>query len=171
MPRSGHMNAPTFAYYAVYGRRPDEPMRGRTDSPKKTWHGITDIDKHIKDKWLEELNSISEIEVRATDEGKSEDRVAFVIFRMDNPAHDSRAETISRRLDQMEGIYSECDIGSRDRPRVVVAGKVQYGKSGWERWWNTVANMIECALHKNVSASIIDEDGWYPGKILRKFMS
>ncbi|GAI85190.1 unnamed protein product, partial [marine sediment metagenome] len=79
--RMNWVNSPTFAYQAVYGKMPDIPLRGRTDSPKKLWNSI-EVDEHLRDSWMEELNSIPEIEIRASDEGKSEERVAFVVFRI-----------------------------------------------------------------------------------------
>ncbi|MBA7608431.1 DNA ligase [subsurface metagenome] len=139
------LNSPTFAYKAVYGKLPEEPLTGRTGSPKKNWKGL-EVDVHLKDEWLKQLNSIDRIEVRSTDEGKSDERVAFVVFRMSDPGEDSKAEAVSEELGRTEGLYSLCDIGAGGRPRVAVAGKVMYGKSGWEEWWNGLAGKIQEAL-------------------------
>ena len=136
------LNSPTFAYEAVYGKLPEEPLAGRTDSPKKSWKGL-EVDKHIKDGWLEQLNSIERIEIRSTDEGKSKERVAFVVFRMRDLREDNEAEAMSEKLDGMEGLHSLCDTGAAGRPRVVVAGKVIYGQSGWEEWWDGLAGKIK----------------------------
>ncbi|GAH35402.1 unnamed protein product, partial [marine sediment metagenome] len=135
------LNSPTFAYKAVHGKLPEEPLAGRTDSPKKNWKGL-EVDEHIKDEWLEQLNSIERIEVRSTDAGKSEERVAFVVFRMSDPRDDRHAGDISKSLNEMEGLYSLCDIGMEGRPRVVVAGKTYHGQPGWEKWWNGLAEKI-----------------------------
>ncbi|GAH86182.1 unnamed protein product, partial [marine sediment metagenome] len=83
------VNSPTFAYQAVFNELPSTPLRGRTDSPKRMWNGI-EIDEHLKDSWMMELNSIPEIEIRASDEGKSDERVAFVVFRMKDPKDDCK---------------------------------------------------------------------------------
>gem|GEM_PF-2303408 len=139
------VNSPTLAYKAVYGAAPSKPLRGMTDAPKKEWHGLQ-VDEHIKDKWLEELNSIPDIEIRASDEGKSKDRVAFVVFRMKDKAMDSEAQNISKKLSAVEGLYSLSDTGSEGRPRVVVAGKVVYGQKGWENWWSGLASKIKKAI-------------------------
>jgi len=138
-------NSPTFAYIAVYGKEPDFWLRGRTEAPKKIWRGI-EVDAHLKDKWLEELNSIPEIEIRASDEGKNEIRVPFVVFRFSNPKNDYRAKKVSKILNSMTNIYSKCDIGAENRPRIVVAGKTWYGKSDWEEWWDKLAGKIKNAL-------------------------
>lgn len=139
------VNSPTFAYRAVYGTLPKEPLRGRTDSPKKNWRGL-EVDAHLKDEWLENLNAIKGIEIRATDEGKSPERVAFVVFRMEDPDEDSKAEGISRDLNSKPGIYSSFDEGREGRPRIVVAGKVVYGRKGWESWWESLADKIADAV-------------------------
>src|SRR6056297_2066475 len=74
------INAPTMAYRTVYGKYPEEPLTGKTNNPKKTWNGV-EVDENLKDEWLNELNSL-DVEIKSTDEGKSKERVAFVIFRM-----------------------------------------------------------------------------------------
>ena len=76
----GKINAPTMAYYTVYGKYPEEALRGRSDHPKKMWRG-NDVDENLEDKWLEELNDLP-VEIKSTDAGKDKTRVAFVIFRM-----------------------------------------------------------------------------------------
>lgn len=144
--KNNRTNAPTFAYQAVYGELPDAPLRGRTDSKKKTWNGVPGIDVNIKDKWLNEINGINGIEIRSTDEGKSDKRVAFVIFRMADPDNDGRAAEISKKLNQMENIHSDYNIGNQGRPRIVAAGKVKYGDYGWEEWWNTIGGKIRRAV-------------------------
>lgn len=171
------LNSPTFAYKAVYGKLPSEPLRGRTDSPKKTWRGL-EVDAHLKDEWLEQLNNIERIEVRSTDEGKSEERVAFVVFRMKDSENDSQAEAISESLNEMEDLYSLCDIGVEERPRIVVAGKVIYGQSDWEEWWNGLAGKIQEALEsirkldlEQFRAEGIDEDIANPKKRYRELIA
>ncbi|HZX10452.1 MAG TPA: XkdF-like putative serine protease domain-containing protein, partial [Acidobacteriota bacterium] len=143
--KQSHINSPTLAYKAVYGVIPSEPLGGQTDSPKKNWHGLQ-VDKHIKDSWLEELNAIPGVEIRASDEGKDKDRVAFIVFRLKDKERDSVAQSVSKKLSSMDRIYSLSDTGREGRPRVVVAGKVAYGKKGWESWWSTLAGKIKEAV-------------------------
>ncbi|RXG63624.1 hypothetical protein ES695_16410, partial [Candidatus Atribacteria bacterium 1244-E10-H5-B2] len=136
------VNSPTLAYLSVYGEMPDMPLRGRTDSPKKLWNNI-EIDEHLKDSWMEDLNSIPEIEIRASDEGKNEERVAFIVFRMKDPKDDCKVQAVSNKLNEMEGLYSKYDTGQEDRLRIVVAGKIKYGDKDWEEWWNSLAGKIK----------------------------
>ena len=136
------VNSPTFAYQAVYGKLPDKPMRGRSGSPKRIWNGM-EIDEHLKDEWLKELNSIPEIEMRASDEGKSEERVAFIVFRMKDLKDDCKVQAISDRLGKLKGIYSKYDTGQGDRLRIVIAGKIKYGDKDWEDWWNGLSGKIK----------------------------
>jgi len=136
------MNSPTFAYYAVYDKLPDIPLKGKTDSPKKIWNDI-EVDEHLKDEWMKELNSIPEIEIRASDEGKSDERVAFIVFRMKDSKDDCKVQAISNKLNEMEGLYSKYDTGQEDRLRIVVAGKIKLGDKDWEEWWNSLAGNIK----------------------------
>ena len=135
------VNSPTFAYQAVYGKLPDGPLRGRSGSPKRIWNGM-EIDEHLKDAWMKELNSIPEIEIRASDEGKSAERVAFIVFRMKDPKDDCRVQAISNKLKGMEELYSKYDTGQEDRLRIVVAGKIKHGDEDWEKWWSSLADKI-----------------------------
>lgn len=150
-------NSPTFAYIAVYGKEPDFWLRGRTNEPKKIWRGI-EVDATFKDKWLDELNSIPQIEVRASDAGKNSVRVAFIVFRMKDPKDDVKAKKVSKILDKMPDIYSKCDIGAQNRPRVVVAGKTWYGQPDWERWWDSLAGKIRYALSQVSSSNLGSPD-------------
>lgn len=144
MPRQNY-NSPTLAYIAVYGKEPDEFIRGRTDEPKKTWNGLS-VDANIKDEWLEELNNIDGIEIRATDEGKSETRVAFVVFRLTKNESEENAKKVSLKLKSKHNVFSLVDLGSEGRPRIIVAGKTWVGKSDWNSWWNNIAKYIQEAV-------------------------
>jgi len=141
------INSPTFAYLTVYGKMPKNFLRGRTDAPKKMWRGH-DVDASLKDKWLEDLNSIPEIEVRSSDAGKSKERVAFVVFRFKDKKNDKRADAIVNELRKAPEIYARTDIGMEERPRICVAGKVIVGKPGWEEWWNSLAGKIKSSVEK-----------------------
>jgi len=135
------VNSPTFAYQAVYGKLPDIPLEGRTDSPKRMWNN-KDVDKEFKNTWLEDLNSIPEIEIRATDIGHSSERVAFVVFRMKDPKDDCKVQAISERLGKLKELYSKYDTGQEGRLRIVATGKIKLGDKNWEAWWNNLAGKI-----------------------------
>ena len=141
------VNSPTFAYQAIYGKLPDIPLRGRTDSPKKQYKlpdGSTiEVDKEFRDTWLKDLNNISDIEIRATDIGHSAERIAFVVFRMKDPKEDCKVKAISDELNKIERLYSKYDTGREGRLRIVVAGKIKLGDKNWEEWWNSLAGKIK----------------------------
>src|SRR6056297_1332559 len=125
------INAPTMAYKTVYGEYPEEPIRGRTNFPKKTWRGI-EVDENLKDEWLEKLNSL-DVEIKSTEEGKGGGRVAFVIFRMPQE-RDNLYKEVEENLKQIGGgdVYVSSDFGLEGRPRICVAKDISVGDSGWE---------------------------------------
>lgn len=149
-------NSPTFAYVAVYGKEPDEPLRGRTEHPERTWQGMQ-VDEHLKDEWLDAFKAIEGIEIRATCEGHDENRVAYVVFRFDDPKWDKEAEATARKLNGNEGLCSLSDTGAEDRPRIVVAGKTWYGQENWEDWWDGLAEKIESVISEK-SVEKTDEE-------------
>ena len=77
--------SPTFAWELVYGKPMKGWRQGRYpfEHETKLWNGI-EIDIHLNEKWLNELNSIREIEMRASCEGHSKDWVSFIAFRFKN---------------------------------------------------------------------------------------
>ena len=113
-----------------------------TDSPKKIWNG-NDVDVNLKDQWLEDLNSLP-VEIRSTDEGKSKERVAFVIFRMPE-GKDNLYELVEKNLNDEKDLYVLSDIGRGNRPRICVANDIVVGQPGWEDWWGSLAGKIKNA--------------------------
>ena len=150
--RLGRMNSPTFAYMAVYGKVPEQWISGRTDYPEKPYKvpgrdvAVT-IDEHLKPEWFDALNSIDELEIRASCEGHDAERVAYIVFRL-RQENDAQAEEVSRRLNEVEGIYSRCDIGTEGRPRIVVAGKTWYGQDDWSSWWEELPMKISSVMNE-----------------------
>lgn len=136
------VNAPTFAYKTVYGKNPPSFLSGRTDEPKKLWKGLQ-VDKGLKDEWLDRLNSLP-VEIRSSDEGKSKDRPAFVIFRMPEK-YDSLHKKMVMELDKNKDIYAKSDVGMAGRPRICVANKVTRGGRGWSKWWDSLPDKINMA--------------------------
>lgn len=140
------VNSPTLASIAVFGDQ-GQWIRGRTAHPTRIWRGI-EVDEHLKDEWLEAINSIPDIEPRASCEGHREDgelRPTYLVFRL-LPEQDMKAESVAKALSKEEGVYSMADIGSEARPRIVVAAKLAYGDPGWEEFWSGMANRIRAAL-------------------------
>jgi len=138
------INSPTFAYLTVWKKMPDKFLRGRTDEPKKDWHGLQ-VDKALKDSWLDKLNNIKGIEVRSSDAGKSAERPAFIVIRFSDKQNDNKAKVLVDKLSKEDGIYCKTDIGMEGRPRICVAGKVWQSKDKkeWESWWDSLAGKIE----------------------------
>lgn len=149
------INAPTFAYQTVYGRDPPEPLRGRTDSPKKEWHGIM-VDEGLKNEWLESLNNLP-VEITSTEEGKSKFRVPYVMFRVPSK-HDDKHEEIAKLLAQDPDIYCRSGIGNGGRPRICVAGRILKGEKGWDEWWDKLPSKISEAYHKIINTKSAFED-------------
>jgi len=151
--RLGWTNSPTFAYFAVHSRWPPSPLHGRTGHPTRTYHSATlnrdfEVDKHLKDEWLDALNIISEIELRSSCEGHVENdlkRPSFLVFRLQQP-HDEKANAVAEALHQPPESYSLAAPGAEERPRIVAATEKIYGELGWEEWWDHLAGRIEQAL-------------------------
>jgi len=141
----GSYNSPTFAYIAVYGKEPDIPLSGRINSPEKEWKDGILVDEHLKLEWLDSIDAIEELELRASCEGHGENRVTHVVVRLK-----SRNETESKKLVEVlnnkDDIYSKYDVGTEGYPRIVIAGKTWYGQPGWNDWWETLSEKIKTAL-------------------------
>ena len=136
-----------MAYKTVYGEYPEEPIKGRTNSPKRSWRGI-DVDENLRDEWLSELNSL-DVEIKSTEEGKSKERVAFVIFRMPEDKDDFY-EKVEENLKQEDDLYVSSDFGLENRPRICVAKDIKVGEAGWEEWWSSLPEKIRDAYNKAV---------------------
>jgi len=140
--RGVRVNAPTFAYKTVYGKEPKTFLFGRTDAPKKIWNGLQ-VDAGLKDKWLNNLNNLP-VEIRSSDEGKSKERPAFIIFRMPEK-YDKLHKKMVNELDKNKDIYANSEVGMAGRPRICVANKVKKGDKNWEKWWNSLPGKIDKA--------------------------
>jgi len=145
---SEKINAPTFAYQTVYNKKPAEFLSGRTDAPKKMWRGRA-VDEGLKEKWLEELNNLP-VEIRSTDEGKSESRPAFVVLRMPEKYDDLHEQMVSN-LKKQSDLFVGFDIGQGNRPRICVAGKIRNDQGEkWSTWWNSLAEKILTAYNETI---------------------
>jgi len=151
-------NAPNFAYKTVYGKLPKTLLTGRTGENKKEWNGLM-VDGDFEDVWLNNLDDLP-VEIRSTDSGKSEERVAFVIFRM-KEKEEKLAPEISKLLNKEKNIYSLCELGMQKKYRICVAGKVYKEKDEkkWEKWWKTVDGIILKAYNKSKKEREIKNKG------------
>lgn len=137
-------NGLTAAYYTVYGRYPRKPIQGRI-TPGKPWRGLT-VDINLDERWLEELNAIPQIDIVSVEEGESTERPAHIIFYFADPKNDPQAQELSDHLARNPSIFSICDIGNRNRSRIVVASPVRSLSVHWIVWWSTVDRKIHKAL-------------------------
>jgi len=152
------VNSPTFAYQIIWKKMPDNFLRGRTDEPKKMWHGH-DVDKNLKNSWLDDLNNIKGIEIRSSEAGKSAERPAFIIMRFKSKDNDKLAGELTAKLSKQEGIYTDSDIGMENRPRICVAGKIwrSKNKEKWESWWDSLAGKIKKCVEKVLEEANLEE--------------
>ncbi len=147
------LNSPSFAHKAVYGET--KWLSGRTGGAEHECDGVK-VDEHIKCEWIRELNGIAGIELRASCEGHSEERVAYIVFRLKGEDKD-QAKEVSTALSRQPKLYSLSDIGMEGKPRIVVAGKTYYGQEDWEGWWNSLSEKIENALGETITKLNLEE--------------
>ena len=93
--------SPTFAYELVYGKSPAGFRRGRFPGKyeSKIWNGIS-VDSHLKDEWLDGLNSIKEIEMRGSCEGHTKEWITFITFRITNKSKESDEKYLDKILEK-----------------------------------------------------------------------
>lgn len=140
--------SPVAAYELVYGTSAPMGMRGQYPGQieYKTWNGMN-VDIHLEDKWLNDLNSIKEIEMRASCEGHDKQWISFIVFRV-MPNKDSDTEYLDKIQSTLNQGITKCgyQAGQQGRPRFVVAVKLWYGQPGWEKWWSTLAYRVKGAV-------------------------
>jgi hypothetical protein len=146
--------SPTLAYEAVYGKSPkDKYRRGRPpfQVKEKIWNGI-EVDYSLKNRWLENLNNIPNVEIRGTCAGHSEDWVSFVVFRITDDEILKKVTRIVKELSSYKNTYSKYDIGMEGRIRIVCATNLYDGcenQKDWENWWNMLPYIINKAINKS----------------------
>lgn len=142
------IRSPELAYKVVYGKLPPKFMRGRSDDPKRMWNNIP-VDEELKDDWLNSLNQIKGITIRASCAGHSPERVAYVVFRPDRQDEKYCKKVVSK-LQQCKNTKAGYDIGNRGMFRICVATKNWFGKTrdnkSWYDWWDNLANCIQRAV-------------------------
>lgn len=154
------LNSPSLAYKAVYGREPDTFTPGRGSHPQKPWNGIS-VDADLPDEILNKLNSIPEIEGRASC-SSHEDGISptYYVFRM--ATNDAGANKVAENL-RKRGLKALSDVGTQGRPRIVVAYDSKPGNVDWEQWWESLPEHIQAAVKDiqtpqrlNKSGSVIE---------------
>jgi hypothetical protein len=134
----------------IYGKLPPGNRSGKYPGKHdiKKWNNIP-VDAHIEDKWLDDLNSIKTIEMRASCEGHNKDWVTYIAFRID-PKHDKDGIYHSKIIEQLkkDGLIAGFYSGNKDRVRFVVAAKLWYGQPGWKEWWSGLSSKIKRAVKR-----------------------
>ena len=149
--------SPSFAYELVNKKSAPKGRRGRYPgpTPEKMWKGIP-VDKSLKDKWLNDLASIPNVEIRGTCcghgpvGGTDTDWVTYVAFRVD-PSFESKRGDIVAKLNKQKNVIAGVDIGQQGRPRFVVAAPFYYKSkrhSEWEQWWNSISRVINNSVNR-----------------------
>ena len=141
---TSNLNAPEFAYYCLTGEI--KPIRGRRFHPEKIVNGIV-VDKEIPDEAIIELNSIPDIEVRATCQG--DDFVpTFLIFRILTKMTDKEyskkvADCINKKLKS-----GKCCIGLGRQGfiRICVTAARDELKGRFNLWWKELPEIIKSCI-------------------------
>ncbi len=137
-------NAPCAAYETVYGKKCPHTRGMHPNHLKRNWNGM-EVDEHLEDKWLNDLNNIKGIEIRSSCEGHDKNWVAFVIFRF--LTNRSDGESVKSKLEANDKI-TKCSyhIGRGGKMRYIVAAPIWYKHKDWNKWWSTIANRIKGSI-------------------------
>ena len=144
--RNGKINAPTFIYRIAHGKSGGF-MQGHINHPSQMINGIS-IDSGIPADVIKKLNNIPEIEMRASCQGESEERPAFIIFRLPN----KDPKKLVNGLNKCKDIKAGYDTGNQGQIRIGITNPDIYynmsNKARYQEWWNILPGMIKNALRK-----------------------
>lgn len=137
------VNAPMFIYKIAYGKYPDGFMPGRTSHMQHDVDGIM-VDVGIPEQVIKDLNSMPSIEMRASCQGESKIKPAFIVFR---PKNKSKAEKIVEKLNKNKDLTAGYDVGNGGEIRIGVTNKAIYGQSKkTDKWWEALPAKVKKAL-------------------------
>lgn len=143
------------AYCGIYGRIPPKAYLPKsTDATEDEWNGILK-DIHLKNKWLDVLNRIENIEVISTCEGHSQYFPTHIIIKI--LRDDLTNEEFYNRL-----IYTNYNACLRGTFVAVVKCysdiyycltyyswyRLNLNNYKWERWWINIIPHIHLAVNK-----------------------
>jgi len=143
--------SPTIAWEIVYNNKMKEWRGGRYPYQHKTkiWNGMS-VDYNLKDKWLNDLNNIKEIEIRGSCEGHDKDWVSYIAFRFKDSKYENKdyIENFVKKMKKHPNTFCDWDIGMEKRPRIVCATNLLFSenKKEWEEWWNSLSDRIKKSL-------------------------
>lgn len=150
--------APTFAWELVHGKKYPGWRSGRVpDAEERPYKGFY-VDKHLKDRWLDKLNHIENIEMRSSCEGHGPpgemvlDWPTYIGFRLAPSIESKRkADDVVRKLIRDKNTVAGWDLGMEKRPRIICAAPLYYKCAKykqWIVWWETLADRIDEAVNK-----------------------
>lgn len=139
------VNAPTFAYFVLYGEMPSPPISGREVSHStKNINGI-DIDKNIPDESIKEIMKIKKLETRSSCEGKDKRHPTFLIIRLIDRS-EKAAKSFVDKMNTLDKVKCGYDIGQGGLPRICVTWYTWYGNPSFKRWWKELPLKIKTCL-------------------------
>lgn len=148
LPANMSMSSIVFSYIAVYGRTPPEGFLPiQTDSDEDEWNNIKK-DIHLKNEWIEQLNTIPEIEILSTCEGHARYIVTHIIFLLKDQ---ERIEEVYKKLKQLPtSIYATKIIPIQTSVGVCFCIAIynwyrehMTDNSDWEKWWDNIIDHIK----------------------------
>jgi hypothetical protein len=156
-PRPGKKPAPTFAWELIHGKEYPGWRSGRApDAEEKLYKGYY-VDKHLKDKWLHDINRIKNVEIRSSCEGHGPpgemklDWPTYVGFRLASIIETiDKVKRVVKELNRDKNTRAGWDIGMAKRPRIICAAPLYYKcakHNEWVRWWDTLASRINKAVN------------------------
>jgi len=142
------VNAPTFIYKILYGADPENFISGRSASHAQyLWKDGIYIDKHIPKQYVDELDAIEGIELRASCEGEDEHHPTFVIFRPINQ-NESFVKKLINKLNKFPDIKAGYDRGMEGKLRLGVTTNLWHSKNPklFDKWWKELPRKIKKCL-------------------------
>jgi hypothetical protein len=154
----GKKPAPTFAWELVHDKEYPGWRSGRAPGAEEKVHKGYYVDKHLKSKWLGDINRIKNIEITSSCEGHGTpgemkfDWPTYVGFRL-VPAIESidKVKKVVKNLNRDKNTRAGWDIGMQKRPRIICAAPLYYKcakHSQWIKWWDTLASRINKAVNE-----------------------
>lgn len=160
--RGAFLNAPMLAWELINDRRfPGWRSGYKADTKKRPWKGFI-VDRNLKDKWLEDLNNIPNIELRSTCEGHgppgkmgdsptSMDWPTHIAFRLTSKAKNNPGQIV-KNLNKYKHTKCKHGVGGREgRTRFICAARLYYKcakHNDWMDWWTHLASRIDKAVNK-----------------------
>ena len=143
--RTRALNGHGMAFLTVTGRIPLEQKKGRT-TPSRQWRN-EQVDFDLKDKWLEDLNEIPEIEIVSICGGHDIWRMPHIIFYPKGMS-DAQEEKLVDELRDFPGTWALRGEGNRKKMRICMASVFFAGTPIGNIWWSKAADRINVAIRR-----------------------